>query len=61
MRKQSVLNKPKREIIGSYITNKGIRLLNEGVDPKEVNAKYLKNRYATNKDVKVVRVVKHVN
>ena len=50
---QLIRTQPIRKLVGRYLTNKGKRLVAEGVlTPKQADEKYGKNRYTVNPDSK---------
>lgn len=68
--KQIIWSEPRKILVGTYLTKKGKELLEEinsrnlpkaekARCQKEINNKYLKNRYAVNPNAKVVKVIVH--
>ena len=71
-REQYVLSQSGKILLGQYLSPKGVRLMNELKDlglrtnskdykarKKEIEDKYLKNRYAINSEAKIVKKITH--
>lgn len=55
---QVVYDKPRKKLVGTYLTAKGKKLLKEGMPKKEVQAKYQKNKYELT-DAKPIKTIIH--
>lgn len=59
---QEIYDRPRKVLIGRYLTPKGNRLLNEGtITEHEAYHKYGKNQYVIDPDAKVIKVITHPN
>lgn len=58
-RKQMVYDRPRKVLVGEYLTNKGKRLLAEGADKGLVYTLYAKNRYRINPEARPIKTIVH--
>lgn len=64
MRKQIVRTEPLKLLVGSYLTNKGKKLLELATTNKKKNdikQKYTKNKYTINRNSKQLKTINHLN